>query len=102
MAFPGRRGQLSADVLQRAGLRGRARRWQLPGQLLLGFILFNFGWPLRHVRFTPHVGVFSAERELLDVTPHGARDDHPLLQHPGTDEQFQAACAFGPMDLIYR
>src|SRR5579862_7986448 len=28
---------------------------------LPGFILFTFGWELRHVRFVPHVGVFSAE-----------------------------------------
>jgi hypothetical protein len=57
---------------------------------------------LRHVRFTPHVAVYTAAGEWLDVTPHHALDDHPFLPHAGAEDEFQKAFANGPMDLICR
>jgi hypothetical protein len=74
-----------------------------PGdRLAFGFIYFDSGYRFPHVRFTPHVAVLTANGDWLDVTPHAALDDHPFLQHAGTDQEFDAALAHGPMDHVYR
>ena len=74
-----------------------------PGdRLLYGFVYFHFNYQLPHVRFTPHVAVLANTGEWLDVTPHNALDDHPFLQHAGTEQEFETAFRHGPMDLAYR
>jgi len=59
-------------------------------RLVYGFLYFDVGYGLPHVRFTPHVAVQTENGQWLDVTPHNALDDHPFLQHPGTEQEFGA------------
>jgi hypothetical protein len=74
-----------------------------PGHALVyGFLYYDYQYELRHVRFVPHVVVQTENGEWLDVTPHHAEDDHPFLQHAGTEQEFQAAMLHGPMDHVYR
>jgi hypothetical protein len=74
-----------------------------PGHAMVsGFLYHDFGYRWPHVRFVPHVAVQTENGQWLDVTLQEAQDNHPFLQHPGTEQEFQAAFGHGPMDLIYR
>jgi hypothetical protein len=67
-----------------AWVRFKPEHKRVDGYVYFDFCLFGF------VRFVPHAVIAVEDGTLVDITPHGALDDHPFIQHTGTTEEFLA------------